>query len=75
MILGWLECLFHSRAHASNISSVGPPNSTKRNGPDNRGEDATSGPYFIKVKIFLKSGFKKNWSSLSLGECLSFSSS
>ena len=33
-----------------------------------------SGPYFIKVKIFLKSGFKKNWSSLSLGESLSFSS-
>ena len=26
------------------------------------------GPYFIKVKIFLESGFKKNWASLSLGE-------
>ena len=30
------------------------------------------GPYFIKVKIFLKSGFKKNWSSLSLGEFFKF---
>ena len=25
MILGWLECQFHSCAHASNLSSVGPP--------------------------------------------------
>ena len=32
----------------------------------------TPGPYFIKVKIFLKSGFKKNWSSLSLGEFFKF---
>ena len=32
----------------------------------------TSEPYFIKVKIFLKSGFKKNWSSLSLGEFFKF---
>ena len=30
------------------------------------------GPYFIKVKIFLKSGFKKNWSSLSLGKFFKF---
>ena len=30
------------------------------------------GPYFIKVKIFLTSGFKKNWSSLSLGEFFKF---
>ena len=26
-----------------------------------------TGPYFIKVKIFLKSGFKKNWSSFVWG--------
>ena len=28
---------------------------------------------FHKVKIFLKSGFKKNWSSLSLGKFLKVS--
>ena len=41
MILGWLECQFHSCAHVSNLSSVGPPNSTTRKGPDyHHGEDA-----------------------------------
>ena len=32
----------------------------------------TSGPYFIKVKIFLKSGFKMNWSSYVLANSLNF---
>ena len=35
-------------------------------------EIQTSGPYFIKVKIFLKSGFKMNWSPLSLGKFFKF---
>ena len=30
------------------------------------------GPYFIKVKIFLKSGFKMNWSSYVLANSLNF---
>ena len=30
------------------------------------------GPYFIKVKIFLKSGFKTNWSSYVLANSLNF---
>ena len=30
----------------------------------------TPGPYFIKVKIFLKSGFKMNWSSYVLANTL-----
>ena len=34
--------------------------------------DTRSGPYFIKVKILLKSGFKMNWSSLSLGKFVKF---
>ena len=33
---------------------------------------ATPGPYFIKVKIFLKSGFKMNWSSYVLANSLNF---
>ena len=42
MILGRFECQFHPCAHASYLSSVGPPNSKIRKGPDNRrGEDAT----------------------------------
>ena len=32
-------------------------------------------PYFIKVKIFLKSGFKMNWSSYVSANSISFSSS
>ena len=41
-ILGRLECHLYSCAHASNLSSVGPPNSTTRKEPDNwGGEDAT----------------------------------
>ena len=31
-----------------------------------------SGPYFIKVKIFLKLGFKMNWSSYVLANSLNF---
>ena len=42
MILGRFEWQFHSCAHASNLSSVGPPNSTTHLEPDNPcGEDAT----------------------------------
>ena len=34
---------------------------------------APTGPYFlIKVKIFLKSGFKMNWSSYVLANSLNF---
>ena len=40
-ILEGLEYQFHSCAHTSNLSSIGPPNSTTRKGPDNHcGEDA-----------------------------------
>ena len=42
MILGRLECQFHLCVLASNLPSIGTPNSTT--GPDNRrGEDATFG--------------------------------
>ena len=34
--------------------------------------DMRPGPYFIKVKIFLKSGFKMNWSSFVLANSLNF---
>ena len=41
MILGRLECQLYSCAHVSNLSSIGPPNSTTRKGTDNHhGEDA-----------------------------------
>ena len=39
--LGQLECQFYSLAHASNLSSVGPPNSTTHNRPDNCRSDDT----------------------------------
>ena len=40
MILGRLECQFHSCAHASNLSSVSLSNSATHKGPDKgHGED------------------------------------
>ena len=45
MILGWLESQFHSCARASNLSSVGSPNSTTH-------KDLTSGVVRIHVWCF-----------------------
>ena len=62
-ILGWLECQFHSCGHASDSSSLGPPNSTTWKGLDNRcGEDTTfdvlpsQKPSVVQIKSLLITG-------------------
>ena len=50
MILGRLECQFHSCAHVSNLSSVGPPNSTTCKGPDKRCGDDTMFDVLLSLK-------------------------